>query len=71
MEKIYTCGIFRKRQKCRFPQTCGRVEGLILDGLPRFTRIPKRKTNQKFLKYVTRLGFKPQPPALQVDILTT
>ena len=28
MEKIYTCGIFLKGQKCGFPQICGRVKGL-------------------------------------------
>ena len=32
MEKIYTCRIFRKGQKCGFPQICGRVEGLIHEG---------------------------------------
>ena len=32
---------------------------IILDGLPGFARIPKRKTNQVFLKYVTLLGFEP------------
>ena len=31
----------------------------ILDGLPGFAGISKRKTNQEFLKYVTRQGFEP------------
>ena len=31
----------------------------LLDGIPGFARIPKRKINQEFKKYVTRLGFEP------------
>ena len=30
-----------------------------LDGLPGFARIPKRKINQEFKKYMTRLRFEP------------
>ena len=31
----------------------------MLDGLPGFARIPERKVNQEFQKYVTRLGLEP------------
>ena len=38
-----------------------------LDGLPDFAWIPKRKINQKFQKYVNRLGFEPATSCVAIE----